>query len=116
MPGAVARGARAGLGRRRPGPARQGRTAMKVNIEIDCTPEEARRFLGLPDLQPMQQAVMDKLQQQMLDAAAAMSPEAMLRQWMPMVPQTPEQLREAMGRMAAMFMPGGAAGGDGRRE
>lgn len=23
---------------------------MKVNIEIDCTPEEARRFLGLPDV------------------------------------------------------------------
>ena len=22
---------------------------MKVNIEIDCTPEEARTFLGLPD-------------------------------------------------------------------
>jgi hypothetical protein len=23
---------------------------MKVNIEFDCTPEEARRFLGLPDV------------------------------------------------------------------
>ena len=23
---------------------------MKINVEIDCTPEEARRFLGLPDL------------------------------------------------------------------
>ena len=23
---------------------------MKVNVEIDCTPEEARRFLGLPDV------------------------------------------------------------------
>ena len=23
---------------------------MKVNIEIDCTPEEARTFLGLPDV------------------------------------------------------------------
>lgn len=23
---------------------------MKVNIEIDCTPEEARQFLGLPDV------------------------------------------------------------------
>lgn len=23
---------------------------MKVNFEIDCTPEEARRFLGLPDV------------------------------------------------------------------
>lgn len=23
---------------------------MKVHVEIDCTPEEARRFLGLPDV------------------------------------------------------------------
>lgn len=23
---------------------------MKVNIEIDCTPEEARSFMGLPDV------------------------------------------------------------------
>jgi hypothetical protein len=23
---------------------------MKVKVEIDCTPEEARRFLGLPDV------------------------------------------------------------------
>ena len=37
---------------------------MKVNIEIDCTPLEARQFFGLPDVGPMQVAVMDKLQQQ----------------------------------------------------
>lgn len=23
---------------------------MKINVEVDCTPEEARRFLGLPDV------------------------------------------------------------------
>lgn len=23
---------------------------MKMTMEVDCTPEEARRFLGLPDL------------------------------------------------------------------
>ena len=34
---------------------------MKVNIEIDCTPLEAREFLGLPDVQPIQKAMMDKM-------------------------------------------------------
>lgn len=24
---------------------------MKVNIEIDCSPEEARQFMGLPDVE-----------------------------------------------------------------
>ena len=23
---------------------------MKMNVEVDCTPDEARRFLGLPDV------------------------------------------------------------------
>ena len=23
---------------------------MKIHVEIDCTPEEARRFMGLPDV------------------------------------------------------------------
>ena len=26
---------------------------MKINIEVDLTPDEARRMLGLPDLAPM---------------------------------------------------------------
>ena len=26
---------------------------MKINVEVDCTPEEARRFMGLPDLTPV---------------------------------------------------------------
>ena len=35
---------------------------MKVTIDIDCTPEEARTFLGLPDVKPFQDAMMDKMQ------------------------------------------------------
>jgi hypothetical protein len=31
---------------------------MKVNIEIDCTPEEARRFMGLPDVTGLQEEMM----------------------------------------------------------
>jgi methylated-DNA-[protein]-cysteine S-methyltransferase len=29
---------------------------MKVKVEVDCTPEEARRFMGLPDLTPVHEA------------------------------------------------------------
>lgn len=32
---------------------------MKVNFEIDCTPEEARRFLGLPDVSKANDAYVD---------------------------------------------------------
>jgi hypothetical protein len=32
---------------------------MKVNVEVDCTPEEARRFLGLPDVTKANEAYVD---------------------------------------------------------
>ncbi len=35
---------------------------MKVKIDIECTPEEARQFMGLPDLTPMQNEWMQKMQ------------------------------------------------------
>ncbi|MCO6419051.1 DUF6489 family protein [Siccirubricoccus sp. KC 17139] len=87
---------------------------MKITIEIDCTPEEARQSLGLPDLRPMQEAVMAKLQAQMLEAVSATSPEALLRAWMPLLPQTPEQMRDAMAGMFRMFGAGGGTQGGAR--
>ena len=30
---------------------------MKINVEVDCTPEEARRAMGLPDLTPIHDAM-----------------------------------------------------------
>lgn len=69
---------------------------MKINIEIDCSPEEFRQSFGLPDLRPMQDAVLGAMQQQMLDAVARTTPEALMRNWMPMFLQTPEQMQQAM--------------------
>lgn len=34
-------------------PANVQETLMKFNIEVDVTPEELRRFLGLPDVAPL---------------------------------------------------------------
>ena len=39
---------------------------MKVTFDIDCTPEEARAFLGLPDVRPMQEAVMKQVQEKLM--------------------------------------------------
>ena len=51
---------------------------MKVTINIDCTPEEARAFLGLPDLGPLQREVMGQLRDRMMKAMADADPEALL--------------------------------------
>ena len=34
---------------------------MKVTFDIDCTPEEARRFLGFPDLAPVHSAYVERM-------------------------------------------------------
>lgn len=36
---------------------------MKVNIEVDMTPEELRRFMGLPDVTGIQQQLLDQFAQ-----------------------------------------------------
>ncbi len=54
---------------------------MKVTINIDCTPEEARQFLGLPDIAPMQQAVMEELQKQFSGNLSKMNPEELTKMW-----------------------------------
>ena len=55
---------------------------MKVTIEIDCTPEEARAFLGMPDIRPMQDEIMAGLKARMEEAVAGFDPETMLKEWM----------------------------------
>lgn len=52
---------------------------MKVKINVECTPEEARAFLGLPDVTPLQDDMMTKMREQMDAAAGAMNPEQMMR-------------------------------------
>ena len=48
---------------------------MKITIDIDCTPEEARTFFGLPDVRPLQDAMMTRLQAQMEDNFDKLNPE-----------------------------------------
>jgi Family of unknown function (DUF6489) len=75
---------------------------MKVNIEIDCTPLEARQFFGLPDVSPMQAAVMDKLQQQMMSNIEKVSPEALMQNWLTFDPKLAERFQDMFVAMAGL--------------
>ena len=82
---------------------------MKVSIDIECTPEEARAFFGLPDVGPMQQALLKDLEDRMRANLAAMEPEAMLKTWLPAGMQGFEKLQEMfLGQMGGQT--GGGAG------
>jgi hypothetical protein len=78
---------------------------MKVNVEIDCTPLEARQFFGLPDVQPMQNAVMEKLQHQMTANIEKVSPEALMQSWFTFDPKIAERFGEMFVTMAGLGGP-----------
>ena len=55
---------------------------MKIIMNIECTPEEARRFLGLPDVTGLQEEMMEGLGAKMRESLAATDPEALMKTWM----------------------------------
>ncbi len=67
---------------------------MKITVDVECTPEEARQFLGLPDVKPMQAAVLARMEEQMVNAVDALTPEAMLKSWFTVMPQSAEQMQK----------------------
>ena len=76
---------------------------MRAIIHIECTPAEARLSLGLPDVQSIQAAVLDQLQEAMLSEIDRFSPEALMTQWLSAFPENVERL-QAM--IATMFLGG----------
>ena len=73
---------------------------MKVQIEIDCTAEEARQFMGLPDVSRVSEAVMSGIESGLEAAMKGMDPETLLAKWMPTGASGLEQLQKAF--LAAM--------------
>jgi len=79
---------------------------MKVNIEIDCTPLEARQFMGLPDVQPMQNAMMERLQQKMAENIDKFSPEAILQNWFTFDPNMAKRFQDMFVNMSGLGADG----------
>ncbi len=79
---------------------------MKINVEIECTPEEARNFMGLPDVSKANSIYVDTVSKAMKGAS------------------NPDQLKEYAEALAPMgqmgiklfqsFVEGGMRGATGR--
>ena len=44
---------------------------MKITVNVDCTPEEARAFFGLPELKPLQDQIIQQMQERMASGIPA---------------------------------------------
>jgi len=69
---------------------------MKINVEIDCTPAEARAFMGLPDVTPLNEHLVAEMQKRMTDNITAMKPEELMKTWTSFGLQAQDQFRRLM--------------------
>ena len=82
---------------------------MKLRIDIDCTPEEARRLLGLPDVTPLNDALTKDAEKRLKTALSAMDPKSLMDVWMPAGVDGLEQLQKMF------FAAAGEAGKDAKK-
>ncbi|QGZ97027.1 DUF6489 family protein [Terricaulis silvestris] len=55
---------------------------MKFTVNVECSPEEARRFMGLPDVTPINEALVSEMTTRMQKNLSLMSGESMMSSWM----------------------------------
>ena len=79
---------------------------MKMTIEIDCTPIEARTFLGLPDVSTLNDHLVAEMKTRMDDNIAMIQPEELMKNWMAFGGQATEQFQRLMTAAATRAMGG----------
>lgn len=54
---------------------------MRVTVNVECSPEEARAFLGLPNLEPINELMVERVKGQLQTNMDLMDPEQLLKNW-----------------------------------
>ncbi|MBI1364556.1 MAG: hypothetical protein GC153_01185 [Alphaproteobacteria bacterium] len=85
---------------------------MRLTINVDCTPEEARAFFGMPDVSPLNDMVVEEMTRRAKENIDTLAdPERFMAQMMAMGGKGLEQFQSMMG--AAMA---GAASGASKKK
>ena len=69
---------------------------MKVTVEFECTPEEARTFLGLPDMSPLNERLVEQMASNTQAGMSMFQPDEMMKNWMTLGTQAQDQFRRMM--------------------
>lgn len=83
---------------------------MQVKVDVEITPEEVRRLMGLPDVHGFQQEIMDRIRQQMLAGADGYDPLTLFR---PFIEQTASSM-ESFQKLFGGLMAAGTGAGKGK--
>jgi hypothetical protein len=80
---------------------------MKVTIEIDCTPVEARTLMGLPDVSALNEHLVGEMTRRLEANMNALAPEELMKSWMSFGAGAQEQF----GKLMTAAMPAAAGFG-----
>jgi len=80
---------------------------MKINIQVDVTPEELRSFFGLPEVKSLQDEMLDGLRKQMREGVEGLDPSTLMA---PFLAPNPKTMEAAQRMLWQAFMgPGESA-------
>lgn len=82
-------------------------TGMKIHIGIDCTPAEARAFFGLPDVKPLQDHLLQDVEERLRTSLKIIDVDHLLRTWLPSGLHGLEKVQSTMWSQFIASMGGG---------
>lgn len=94
------------------GPKNEKGAGMKVNVEVECTPEEARRFLGLPDVTRANDVYVDALAKAMQGMNSVDQLQGFAKQMAPMGEMGLKLFQQFIEQGAGAAMAGFKAGAE----
>lgn len=83
---------------------------MKVNVEVECSPEEARRFLGLPDVSKANEVYVDAVAKAMQGVTSVEQLQGYVKQIAPMGEMGLKLFQQFMQQGAGAAMSGFGTG------
>lgn len=67
---------------------------MKIKVDIEATPQELRTFFGLPDVEPLQQEMLEIIRRNLGAGMEGFDPVALMKPWLPGHLQSMETLQK----------------------
>lgn len=80
---------------------------MKINVQVDMTPEEFRKVMGWPDVEPFQQEMLEKLKQKIEAGAEGFDPVTLMQPYLAQSVSSMEAFQKMMAAFATGMMTGG---------
>jgi hypothetical protein len=82
-----------------------GADRMTFHFDVDCTPEEARRLLGLPDVAAMQERILKEIEDKMQENIRRLDPESLFKTWLPATIQGWGEIQKMFWRQLGVGVP-----------